>query len=125
MKEEEVVMNTFFIGSYIIKISFFILFIWCVLFLMRYMNKRSKCYGKKVNIYKTGTKAIASTLLSFALITLLALLYQSYMEDDLSKYGFTLLFLIIIILLLSMYLGSVLVAQQRLMKLTNTLGPKK
>lgn len=123
--KEEVSMNTFFIGSYIIKISFFIVFIWCISFLMRYLNKRSRCSGKKVNIHKTGAKAIASALLTFALITLLALFYQSYMEDDLSRYGFTIVFLIIIILLLSMYLGSVLVAQQRLMTLTNTLAPKK
>ena len=123
--KEEVAMNTFFIGSYIIKISFFIVFIWCISFLMRYLNKRSRCYGKKVNIHKTGAKAIASMLLTFALITLLALFYQSYMEDDLSRYGFTIVFLIITILLLSMYLGSVLVAQQRLLTLTNTLSPKK
>ena len=122
--KEEVTMNTFFIGSYIIKISFFIIFIWTILFVMRYFNKRSKCYGKKVNINKTGAKALASALLTFTLFTLLALFYQSYMEDDLSRYGFAIVFLIILVLLLSMYLGSVLVAQQRLLSLTNTLAPK-
>ena len=64
---------------------------------MRYFNKRSRCYGKKVNIHKTGAKAIASALLTFALITLLALFYQSYMEDDLGRYGFTIVFLIIMV----------------------------
>jgi len=123
--KEEVTMNTFFIGSYIIKISFFIVFIWCILFFIGYLNKRAKCYSKKININKTGSKIIASILLTFSLITLLALLFQSYIENDLAKYGFSIIFFIIFIILLSIYLGSVLIAQQRLLSLTNKLYPKK